>query len=77
MVSFQMIGRIVILCLYIKGPKNMLMNYRPIILLPIFTEIFEKIIFTSMLEYFIENELSPVNQSGFLPGDSSTSQLLV
>ena len=55
----------------------MLMNYRPIILLPIFTEIFEKTIFTSMLEYFIENELSPVNQSGFLPGDSSTSQLLV
>ena len=30
----------------------------------------------SMFEYFIENELFTVFQSGFLPGDSCTSQLL-
>ena len=29
-----------------------------------------------MFEYFIENELFTVCQSGFLPGDSCTSQLL-
>ena len=59
-----------------KDLKTMLINYRPISLLPIFAKIFEKIIFTSMFEYFIENELFTVCQSGFLPGDSCTSQLL-
>ena len=56
--------------------KTMLINYCPISLLPIFAKIFEKIIFRSMFEYFIENELFTIFQSGFLPGDSSTSQLL-
>ena len=56
-----------------KDLKTMLINYRRISLLPIFAKIFEKIIFTSIFEYFIENELC---QSGFLPGDSCTSQLL-
>ena len=56
-------------------------NHRPISLLSIFAKIFEKIIFTSMFEYFIENELFTfqtfqVYQSGFLPGNSCTSQLL-
>ena len=59
-----------------KGLKTMLINYRPISLLPIFAKIFEKIIFTSIYEYFIGNELFTVCQSGFLPGDSSTSHLL-
>ena len=59
-----------------KDLKTMLINYRPISLLPIFAKIFEKIIFTSMFEYFIENELFTVCQSGFLPDDSCTSQLL-
>ena len=29
----------------------------------------------SMFEYFIENKLFTVSQSGFLPGDPCTSQL--
>ena len=45
-------------------------------LFPIFTKIFEKLIFTSIFESFIENELFIVCQSGFLPGDSCTWQLL-
>ena len=32
--------------------------------------IFKMIIFTSMFEYFLENELFTVFQSGFLPGHS-------
>ena len=45
---------------------------RLIHLLPMFAKIFEKIIFTLIFEYFIENELFTVCQSGFLPGDSCT-----
>ena len=45
-----------------KDLKNMLINYRPITLLPIFANIFEKIIFTSMFESSIENEHSTVCQ---------------
>ena len=59
-----------------KDLKTMLINYRPISLLPIFAKIFEKIIFTSMFEYFIENELFTVCQTGFLPGNSCTLQPL-
>ena len=57
-----------------KDLRTMLINH-PISLLPIFAKIFEKIIFTSMFEYFIENELFKVCHSGFLPGDSGTSRL--
>ena len=56
--------------------KTMLINYRAISLLPIFAKKFERIIFTSMFEYSIENELFTVCQSGFLLVDSCTSQLL-
>ena len=45
---------------------------RLIHLLPMFAKIFEKIIFTLIFEYFLENELFTVFQSGFLPGDSCT-----
>ena len=56
--------------------KYIQLNYRPISLLPIFAKIFEKIISTSMFEYFIKNGLFTVCRSGFLPGISCTSQLL-
>ena len=65
-----------IITVHKKDLKTMLINYRPISLLPIFAKIFEKIIFRSMFEYFIENELFTVCQSGFLPGGSCTLQLL-
>ena len=41
-----------------------------------FKSIFNKIKFTSMFEFFIDHELFPVRQSGFLPGASLISQLL-
>ena len=40
--------------------KTILINYRSMSFLPIFAKIFEKIIFTSMFEYFVENELFTV-----------------
>ena len=56
-----------------KDLKPMLMNYRPINVLPVFAQVFEIIISTSRYVYFIKNELFAVCQCGFLPGDSGTS----
>ena len=59
-----------------KESKNLVKNYRPITLLPIFGKIFERVIFKDLFNYFHKNELFTKCQSGFLPGDSCISQLL-
>ena len=59
-----------------KGDKQLIKNYRPISLLPICGKIFEKIVFKSLYNYLSANNLITKNQSGFLPGDSTTNQLL-
>ena len=59
-----------------KESKNLIKNYRPISLLPIFGKIFERIIYNSLFFYFYSNKLFTKSQSGFLPGDSCVSQLL-
>jgi len=59
-----------------KDSKQSVKNYRPISLLPIFSKIFEKILFAKMYNYFIENDLITKNQSGFRPNDSVTNQLI-
>ncbi|XP_057310565.1 uncharacterized protein LOC130648529 [Hydractinia symbiolongicarpus] len=65
-----------IILIHKKGKKNIVKNYRPISLLPIFSKIFEKIIHNSLFRYFQENKLLSDQQSGFRRGDSCTSQLL-
>ena len=52
-----------------KGNQNLIKNYRPISLLPIFSKIYEKLIFNSIFKYFITNNL-------FTKGQSCISQLL-
>ena len=59
-----------------KGDKQLLKNYRPISLLPIFGKIFERIIYNNIFEYLTTNKLISDNQSGFKLGDSSVKQLL-
>ena len=59
-----------------KGNKQTLENYRPVSLLPIYGKIFERLIYNSLFEFFIANELISSNQSGFKPGDSCINQLL-
>ena len=57
---------------------NLIKNYRLIIisLLPIFSKIFEQLIFNSLFNYFMQNKLFTECQSGFIPSDSCDAQLL-
>ena len=59
-----------------KGDKQMLQNYRPVLLLPICEKILERLLFNEMFEFFIENKLISSRQSGFKLGYSCISQLL-
>ena len=59
-----------------KSDKQIVSNYRPISLLPIFAKIFERIIFKHLYNHLVSNKLISKNQSGFRPGDSCTNQLL-
>ena len=59
-----------------KESKNLLKNYRPISLLPIFGKIFEKVIYNNLFIYLQENKFLTDNQSGFRSGDSYISQLI-
>ena len=61
---------------YKKESNNIVNNYRPISLLPIFAKVFERLLFNSLFFHFYENKLFIECQSGFLPGDSCVSQLL-
>ena len=60
-----------------KESKNCLKNYRPpITLLPIFSKIFERLIFNALFNFFVQNQLFTDFQSCFIPGDSCILQLL-
>ena len=59
-----------------ENDKQLVNNYRPISLLPIFGKIFEKIIFNRISNFLLEKELLNPNQSGFRPSDSCVNQLL-
>ena len=51
-------------------------NYRPVSVLPICGEIFERLIFNELFNFLLENNLILPKQSGFKPGDSCINQLL-
>ena len=59
-----------------QNDKQLVTNYRPISLLPIFRKIFEKIIFNRIYNFLSEKNLLNHNQSGFHPSDSFVNQLL-
>ena len=58
-----------------KVSKNLIKNYPPISLLPIFSKVFERLIFNSLFHYFLQNKLITVCQPGFIPGDSVTHEI--
>ena len=51
-------------------------NCCPVSLLPICGKILEHLIYNSLFEVFIANELISSSQSGFKPGDVCTNQIL-
>ena len=59
-----------------KNDKQLVKNYRPISLLPIFGKIFEEIIFNRLYNFLLQEELLNPNQSGFRPFDSCVNQLI-
>ena len=63
-----------IIPVYKKEEKNIGKNYRPISLLPIFAKVFERL--SSLFAHFHDHDLFTKCQSGFMPGDLCTSQLL-
>ena len=59
-----------------ENEKQLLKNYRPISLLPICGKVLERLLYNSMFEFFIQNNLITPNQSGFKTGDSCINQLI-
>ena len=59
-----------------KDKKSDLNNYRPVSLLSTVAKVFERIIFKHVYNYLRENFILCDNQSGFLPGRSTTTQLV-
>ena len=59
-----------------KNDKRLLKNYRPISLLPICGKVLERLLYNSMFEFFIQNDLITPNQFGFKIGDSCINQLI-
>ena len=59
-----------------RESKNLIKSYRPVSLLPIFSKVFERLIFNALFNFFLQNKLFTPCQSGFIPGDSCVSQLL-
>ena len=55
---------------YKKNSKQLVNNYRPVLLLPICSKFFEKLIFDSIYSFMIYNKLLNNCQSGFRPNDS-------
>ena len=65
-----------VLQIHKKESRQVKYNYRPIFLLPICGNIFEKLIFDCIYEHLTDNQPITPNQSGFRPGDSTINQLL-
>ena len=59
-----------------KNDKQIVSNYRAVSLLPLCSEILEKLIFNELFAFFERGNLLPKRQSGFPPGDSCIYQLL-
>lgn len=59
-----------------KGEKNEKSNYRPIVLLSCMSKILEKIIYKSLNEYCVSNELLISENSGFKRNESTVNQLI-
>ena len=65
-----------VLPLHKKKEKDILDNYRPVSLLSCVSKILERAVFKHVYNYFRDNFLISLYQSGFTPGDSTINQLV-
>jgi hypothetical protein len=65
-----------VLPIYKKAEQFFTINYRPISLLCILAKVFEKVVFKHLFNYFRDNFMISIWQSGFLPGVSTVTQLI-
>ena len=42
-----------------KDSENLIKNYRPISLLQIFSKVFERLVFNTLFNFFLQNKISP------------------
>jgi len=54
-----------------NGDRNNVSNYRPISLLPAFSKVFEKVLYVTMYQHLINNDILVDNQFGFRPKSST------
>ncbi len=59
-----------------KGDKALPSNYRPVSLLCCLSKVFEKLVAQKFMHYIKQNNLITEHQSGFMPSDSTTNQLI-
>ncbi len=57
--------------LFKKGDKQLITNYRPISILPVFSKIFERVVHTQLTNYFEDNDLFTKSQYGYRRGHST------
>ena len=62
--------------LFKKGNREQCTNYRPISLLSCIGKVLEKCIHRHIMTYLKAHNILTLSQSGFIPGDSTTNQLL-
>lgn len=65
-----------IIPIYKKGDKSLVQNYRPVSIVPIFSKIFESIMYNQLSRYFDSHNLLSDCQYGFRPGKSTTSAIM-
>ena len=59
-----------------QGSRTELNNYRPISCLPVFSKIFEKIVYCQLFDFLTGNKIINPLQFGFQPGKSTTHPLI-
>ena len=59
-----------------KCDKENVENYRPISVLPVFSEVLERIMYNRLYEYFMNNSLLHENQFGFQINNSTEHAIL-
>ena len=57
------VGKVILL--YKKGNKNDICNYRPIVLLPVFSKLLEKLMHNRLMTFIEGNEVLTEEQHGF------------